>query len=199
MKSPPPNTPKEDNKASKFFKISPTKFEEPSEINIDDEKKNSKEKRLNEIEKTVNNINISSTDYTDQPPMDLSKDVYPSPDQDSNRCLDGESNEIKNDQIQLNCENDTTTININLEESLAEAETSELRNDESEIEDIEAKNNEANDTINLTNDDTLECNGFVTIVESNEKEKEDYKNLLKSESPSLENFLNDYNLELSVN
>ena len=153
----------------------------------------------------MNNINILSTDYTDQPPppppppMDLSKDVYPSPDQDSNRCLDGESNEIKNDQIQLNCENDTTTININLEESLAEAETSELRNDESEIEDIEAKNNEANDTINLTNDDTLECNGFVTIVESNEKEKEDYKNLLKSESPSLENFLNDYNLELSVN
>ena len=31
------------------------------------------------------------------------------------------------------------------------------------------------------------------------KEKEDYKNLLKSESPSLENFLNDYNLGLSVN
>ena len=92
-----------------------------------------------------------------------------------------------------------TTVNFSLDESLAEAETSELRNDESEIEDIEAKNNEANDTINLTNDDTLECNGFVTIVESNEKEKEDYKNLLKSESPSLENFLNDYNLELSVN
>ena len=45
---------------------------------------------------------ISSTDYTDQPPMDLSKDVYPSPDQDSNGCLDGESNEIKNDQIQMN-------------------------------------------------------------------------------------------------
>ena len=41
---------------------------------------------------------ISGKDYTDQPPMDLSKDAYPSPDQDSNGCLDGESN----DQIQMN-------------------------------------------------------------------------------------------------
>ena len=108
-----------------------------------------------------------------------------------------------------NSENDTTAVNINLEESSAEAEVSELRNDDSEIEDIEAKNNEVNDTINLPNDDTLECNGFVTIVESNEKEKGDYKtfySLLKSigsleynESPSLENFLNDHYLELSVN
>ena len=70
-----------------------------------------------------------------------------------------------------NSENDTTAVNINLEESSAEAEVSELRNDDSEIEDIEAKNNEVNDTINLPNDDTLECNGFVTIVESNEKRK----------------------------
>ena len=41
---------------------------------------------------------ISGKDYTDHSPMDLSKDAYPSPDQDSNGCLDGDSN----DQVQMN-------------------------------------------------------------------------------------------------
>ena len=71
-----------------------------------------------------------------------------------------------------NSENDTTAVNINLEESSAEAEVSELRNDDSEIEDIEAKNNEVNDTINLPNDDTLECNGLSQLSKVMKKKKE---------------------------
>ena len=41
---------------------------------------------------------ISSKDNTDHSPMDLSKEAFPSPDQDSNGCLDGDSN----DHVQTN-------------------------------------------------------------------------------------------------
>ena len=181
----PPNSPKDDNKASKFFKISPAKSEEPSEVGDDDEKKNNEDKNLNKVEKTINSENDTTT-------------VNFSLDESLAEAEMGQK--LRRDDSKIDTEAKNSGVNSNLEESLVKAEKSELRDDDSEIEDIEAINSEVNDTINLPNDDTLDCNGFVTIVESNEGDKEDYKSLLKNgESPSLENFLSNHNLELSVN
>lgn len=98
-------------------------------------------------------------------------------------------------KLKLNPE-DTLTISI--------LEKSDLRDDDSEIENIEdlksgTLNDKANDTINLQEDVTLNFNGFISFDEGNERGKEDYKTLLRSESPSLENLLSDQKLELSLN
>ena len=101
---------------------------------------------------------------------------------------------------------ETGKLNLNPEDSLTISilEKSDLRDDDSETENIEdlksgTLNDKANDTINLQEDVTLNFNGFISFDEGNERGKEDYKTLLRSESPSLENLLSDQKLDLSFN
>ena len=168
----PPTSPIDESKSSKFFKVSPAKAEELSDLeaNGDVGSKNNTSQEDNLVESEMGQKLIAD-------------EV-------------GNSNPHKYDP---NPEDSPT---------ISPLENSDLRDEVLETENTEDLNGEFNtdkldETINLQEDSHLDFHGFEGDFEGGvEEEVEDYRTLLKNESPSLEKFRNlisAQELDLSLN